>query len=174
MLFLPIVGTFNAKGGVKLASGLFYNTQPTEIPMGALADEDGNVYEFRRQSGTNTVGMVMFNTGTTGRNYVCCSGTACRPVGVSMIAPTTSGVWTWLQKYGRNTSIYCLSTFGITGHNTAAMFSIGGSGVNNLSASLSGCQLGSVAYTGDGWPHYVGEAMADITGSQGLGFLHLL
>lgn len=176
MRFLPHIGVFNATSGVRtLASGAYYNTQPTEIPLGALAVEDGNVYEFRRLSGTTwTAGSLAYNTGTSGKNYVCLSGTGIKPVGVNLITTTGSGVWTWLLKYGKG-NVQCTNTFGNDGTNklTQAMFSIGGSGAYNLSGALSAALIGSggTSY----FPVLIGYSLSDcIAATAGTAFIQLL
>lgn len=175
MRFLPHIGVFNATSGARtLASGLYYNTQPTQVPLGSLAVEDGKVYEFRRLSGaTWTAGSLAYNTGTAGNNYVCLSGTGTsRPVGVNLVTTTGSGVWTWLLKYGKG-NVQCTNTFGIAASLTQAMYSIGGSGAYNLSGAMSAALIGSGGTLGI--PVLIGYALSDcVAATAGTAFIQLL
>lgn len=177
MRFLPHVGTYHQVGtSQKLASGIYYNTQPTEIPLGGLAVEDGKVFEFRRLSGaTWTAGSLVYNTGTTGNNYVCLSGTGCKAIGVNLVTLATSGAWTWIQKYGK-CNVQATTTFGVDGTNklTQAMFSLGGSGAYNITAAISAAAIGSAGVGGE-YMHYIGFALSDcIAATAGPAFIQLL
>jgi len=169
MRFLPLIGTYNS-GGKKLKSGVSYATQPADIPYNGLAVEEGAVYEFVRISGTCTVGAFLYYTGTA-LNYVCQSGTGgIKPAGVSLVAPTVSGNWSFIQKYGKNTSIQVTSTFS-TAYPSVQMFVDGGSAAINQSAAISGALIGSAGvgvYVG------VGQTLTAAAGSQTVGFLTLL
>lgn len=171
MRFLPLVGLYNKPAGAaSISSGVNWATQPTDIPYNGLAVEDGRVYEFVRISGTCTVGALLYYTGTA-LQYVCQSGTGgVRPAGVSLVAPTASGNWSFIQKYGKNTSIQATSTFSVAGPSNQ-LYSDGGSGVINQSAAVSGALIGS---GGVGVYVAVGQALTVATGSQVVGFLTLL
>ena len=171
MRYLPLVGLYwKAAGAGSMASGISYSTQPTDIPYNALMVEDGRVYEFVRQSGTCTVGCFVYYTGTA-MQYVCNSGTGgVAPAGVTMVSPTASGVWTWIQKYGLNTSIQATSTFSMATPSNN-LFVDGGSAALNLSAAVSGAAIGSGTV---GTYVNVGQALTAATGSQVVGFLRLL
>lgn len=171
MRFLPTVGLYwKSAGAGSLKSGVSYSTQPTDIPYNALAFEQESVFEFVRMSGTATVGSFVYYTGTA-MNYVCCSGTGgIRPAGVLMVSPTASGVWTWIQKYGKNTSIQATSTFSVATPSNN-LFVDGGSAALNLSAAVSGAAVGSGSV---GTYVNVGQNLSVATGSQTVGFLTLL
>jgi len=170
MRYLPTIGLYNKGTADSIASGISYSTQPTDIPYNALAVEDGRVYEFVRLSGTCTVGSFVYYTGTA-LNYVCNSGTGgVKPAGVTMVSPTASGVWTWIQKFGKNTSIQATSTFSMA-YPSVGLFVDGGSAAINQSAAISGALIGSA---GVGVYVNVGQALTAATGSQVVGFLNLL
>lgn len=171
MRYLPLVGLYNKPAVAdSLASGVSYSTQPTDIPYNAQAVEDNRIYEFVRISGTCTVGAFLYYTGTA-LNYVCQSGTGgVRPAGVSLVAPTASGAWSWIQKYGKNTSIQITSTFS-TAKPYDAMYVNGGSGATNFSDTISGAGLGSGSI--GAWA-LVGQSLTAATGSQTVGFINLL
>jgi hypothetical protein len=171
MRYLSLVGLYNMPtGAASLASGVSYNTQPTDIPYNAQVVEDKKIYEYVRMSGTATVGSFVYYTGTA-LNYVCCSGTGgVKPAGVLMVSPTTSGAWTFIQKYGVNTSIQITSTFS-TAYPSVGMFVDGGSAAINQSAAISGALIGSA---GVGMYVPVGQALTAATGSQVVGFINLL
>lgn len=169
MRMLGLVGAYKSDGK-KLNSGVVYYTQPADIPLGALAYEDGNTFQFVRMSGTATVGSFVYLTGTT-VNYVCCSGTGgVKPLGVLMGSPTASGAWTWIQREGKNTSIQITSTFS-TAKGYDAMYVNGGSGALNMSDAVSGLALGTA---GLGWLQVVGQSLTAAAGSQTVGYLRLL
>ena len=171
MRFLPLIGLYNKPAGVaSLASGVSWSTQPTDIPYNALASEDGRTYEFVRISATCTVGALLYYTGTA-LQYVCQSGTGgVKPVGVSLVAPTASGVWSFIQKYGKNTSIQATNTFSVASPSNN-LFSDGGSGALNLSGAVSGAAIGSGSVNAY---YNIGQALTVATGSQVVGFLTLL
>ena len=176
MRFLPHIGLYNQTSAkLKLKSGVYYSTQPTEIPMGAMAVEDGRVYEFRRLSGaTWTAGSLVYNTGTAGDNYVCLSGTGIIPVGVNLVTLATSGAWTWIQKYGK-CNVQATTTFGVDGTTklTQAMYSLGGSGAYNITAAISAAAIGSAGVAQ--FPVLFGYALSDCTeATAGPAFIHLL
>ena len=79
MQFMPLAGLYWKQAGAgSIRSGIYYTTQPTDIPMFAKAVEKDlkgyeSVYEFVRISGTCTVGALLYRTGVDG--YVVCTGT---------------------------------------------------------------------------------------------------
>lgn len=170
MRYLGLVGLYNMGSPNSLASGVSYATQPTDIPYNALANENNRTYEFVRISGTCTIGAFLYYTGTA-LQYVCQSGTGgVSPAGVSLVAPTASGYWSWIQKYGKNTTIQATSTFSIATPSNN-MYVDGGSGALNLSGAVSGAAIGSGTV---GTYVNVGQALTVATGSQVVGFLRLL
>ena len=173
MRFLPTVGLYWKPAGTgSLDSGVYYSTQPTDIPSNALAFENNKVFEFVRISGTATAGSLCYYTGVN-QNYVCFSGTGVKPAGILLHSPTASGTWAWIQKYGANTSLQCTSTFGINQLSAsawAAMYAGGGSALVNKDVAISSIQTGAIS----GPLIYVGYAMSNIAGSAGLGFINVL
>jgi len=175
MRFLPQIGLYKKGTADSLRSGISYTSQPTDIPLNALAVEhvgtgDDRIYQFVNLSGTCTVGSLLYFTGTA-LGYVVNTGTgAGKPAGVSLVAPTASGVWTWIQKYGKNTSIQVTNTFGGgVGSNTSTLFG-GESAAVNFSAFATG-----ISTTG-GIHHliYMGRSLTAAAASQTVGFLELL
>lgn len=165
MRFLSLVGLYQRPAGVeKLASGVSYSTQPTDVPYGALAVEDGSVFEFVRISGTCTVGDLMYQTGTA-QQYVVKGGFG-KPYGLSLVKPTASGVWSWIQKYGKNTSIQITSTFGGTAAISNVMFADTSAAINH-SGILTAASANSAAIV-------IGHSLTAATGSQTVGFINLL
>jgi len=171
MRYLSLIGLYNKPAGAdSIASGISYSTQPTDIPYNAQVVEDSKIYEFVRISGTCTVGSLLYYTGTA-MQYVCQSGTGgIKPAGVSLVAPTASGAWSFIQKYGKNTSIQITSTFS-TAKPYDSMFSDGGSGALNLSAAVSGAAIGSAGVAAYAW---IGQSLTAAAGSQTVGFINLL
>lgn len=170
MRYLDAVGLYNPGAVGDLSSGAIYYTQPADIPYNALAYDNGASYEFVRISGTCTVGAFLYYTGTA-LQYVCQSGTGgIKPAGVSLVAPTTSGAWSWILKEGKCTSIQATSTFS-TAKPYDAMYVNGGSGALNFSDAVSAAAVGSGAI---GTYVRVGQALTAVTGSQAVGIIKLL
>lgn len=166
MRMLGLVGAYKSDGK-KLKSGVSYSTQPTDIPYNALAYEDGCVYEFVRVSGTCTVGALVYLTGTA-MNYVVCTGTgAGKPRGIALVAPTASGVWTWILRDGKCTSVQTTSTFGGSAAAASSLIFGGESAAQNFSAAYT-----SVYSFGGATP--IGRSLTEATGSQTIGYIQLL
>lgn len=169
----PLIGMYWKGAGVNsLGSGVSYATQPTDIAYNSLASEDNgrNVYEYVRISGTCTVGDLLYLTGTA-MQYVTKSGTqAGMPYGVSLVAPTASGAWTYVQKYGICTSLQVTATVGGTAAGSAALYGGTGSAAVGASGYLSSIASGAVI----GGAEYIGRSLTAATGSQTIAFINLL
>lgn len=173
MRMMNLMGLYQKGSSDSIASGISYGTQPTDIPIGAKYAEKlknvDNVYEFVRISGTCTVGDCLYMTGTS-LNYVTKSGTnAGRPYGFSLVAPTASGVWTFIQKYGINTSLQITGTVGAYAA-TSILYGGVGSALGNVSNFLSGIASGNVVCG----LIEVGRSLTAATGSQTIGFIDVL
>ena len=187
MRFLSLVGLYqkSPSTAASLGSGVYWTTAPTDLPpLGSLAVEDGNVYMLGRLSATCTVGAILYRgTGTmgygggasaaqTGMIWLNQTGTGNIPQGVSMVAPTTSGAWTWIQVYGKNTTIQVTNTFGANGSISAALYAGGQSALLNLSAYITGIISATAGFSAPYF--YVGQSLTDATGSTTVGFINLL
>ena len=182
MRFLSLVGLYQKSPSTagSIGSGVYWNTAPTDCPpLGSLAMEDGNVFQLVRLSGTCTVGALVYLTGTqpygtgnTAPMVMAGSGTGLRPEGVAMISPTASGAWTWVQVYGKCTSIQITNTFSIAAGN-AAMYAWGGSAAVNASTVVTAIASGTAGlYSCPAF--YLGQSLTAATDSQCLGFIALL
>ncbi len=170
VFFSPVTTLGKGSGAVSsLMSGVSLTSQPTGSTLGEItADKQGRVFQFMRLSGTCTVGSLLYLTGTS-LNWVVNTGTkAGQPLGISLIAPIVSGQYTWIHKYGINTSIQITATVGGLG---ASSLLVGGeSAAGSLSAWLSGINTGIVA--ANTWR--IGRSLTAATGSQTIGFIDLL
>lgn len=170
---MNLMGLYQKGSSDSVASGISYGTQPTDIPMGGMYSEKykgfDNVYEFVQISGTCTVGDCLYLTGTT-LNYVTKSGTnAGRPYGFSLVAPTASGAWTFIQKQGINTSLQITGTVA-DGGATSLIYGGVGSALGNVSNYLSGIASGNVI----AGIIPVGRSLTNATGSQTIGYIDVL
>lgn len=170
MRFLPQVGLYNRSGGRKMESGVYWTTLPDDLKLGMVAVEEGGekVYQLVRLSGTCCVGMVVGRYTGTALAWATIGGGSggCKPIGISLISPTASGTYTFIQRYGKCTSIHTSSTFEAYNAQTAcawdAMFYDGRSGVVNMANSGIG---------GTGRVFWIGQALADTAASQAVGFV---
>ena len=173
MRFLPNIGLFQRAGNVNdLASGVRWSTQPTELVLGSLAYEDGSVYEYTQISGTCTVGDLLYYTGTN-MGVVVKGATGVRPAGVSLVAPTASGDWTFMLKYGKHTSVQITATVAAL-RGTAALFGGMGSAAFNMSQQAAYASAVISAGGNTGFMYYIGQSLTTATGSQTVGFINLL
>lgn len=172
MRFLPQVGLYNRSGGRKLESGVYWTTLPDDLKLGMEAVEDGKIYQLVRLSGTCCVGMIVGRYTGTALAWATVGGASggCKPLGVSLISPTASGTYTFIQKYGKNTSIHCSTTFEAYANQTAcafdAMYFDGRSGV-------VGASLYTDVVTTGAW-FWMGQALADTATSQAVGFVNCM
>ena len=171
MRFLPQVGLYNRSGGRKIESGVYWTTLPDDLKVGMEAVEDGKIYQLVRLSGTCCVGMVVGRYTGTALGWATIGGATggCKPIGISLISPTASGAYTFVQKYGKNTSIHTSSTFEAYANQTAcawdAMYFDGRSGVVNMANSNIG---------NTGRVFWLGQVLADTTTSQAVGFVNCM
>jgi len=177
MRFLPTVGLYwkDAAAG-SLNSGIKYSTQPTDIEYNALAVENGKVFEFVRISGTCTIGSLLHVTGTT-KQYVMVSGTGRVPYGVSLVAPTASGDWSWILKYGICTTLQSTGTFQVGASGISQLIYAGqGSAVYDANAGCREVLSHVISQTASGLVPIgpIGEAMTLATGSTVVGNINLL
>lgn len=171
--FLPAVVLFNLPAGVRsLDSGVRYSTQPTEIPTNALVWENGKIYEYVRLSGTATVGDMLYATGVDA-DLVEKSMTGVKPYGVSLVAPTASGDFTFILKRGIHTGIQITNTFGGLGTAPALFGGFGSAAANmsNYMTHLVDAQTDPIAHSVTLF--YIGFAMSAATGSTVRGFIDL-
>lgn len=180
MRFATLGGLYQKPATVsKLYSGVKWSTQPVDIPTGALYVEADpawggeNVFMFVRISGTCTVGDLLYPTGAS-IQYVENSQTGVKPWGVSLVAPTASGDWTFMQVYGRNTTIQITNTFGDTDI-SASLFGGNGSAcwnmsqyLTNLADNITNMSVHSATL------FYVGRSFSDNTTSAVVGFIDLM
>lgn len=180
MRFSTLGGLYQKPAAIsKLASGVRYSTQPTEIQTGALyveRDDTGigmeNVYMFVRISGTCTIGSLLYWTGTDG--YVANTVTGVKPAGYSLVAPTASGDWTFMQVYGGNTTVQITNTVGVTGL-SSALFGGAGSACWNMSSALTHIADNITnASAQSSLLFYVGRSFSASTGSTTFAFIDLL
>lgn len=173
MRMQPLIGLYQKGSTVdSIGSGISYSTRPSDIALNSLATEDNGrkVYEFVRISGTCTVGDTLYLTGTA-LEYVHKSGTqAGMPYGVSLVAPTASGVYSWIQKYGICTSLQITATVGGTAAGSATLYGGIGSAAGGASAYLS--SIGSGAVIGGAIPF--ARSLTAAAGSQTIAFINCL
>lgn len=177
MRFLPTVGLYwKDKGAGSLNSGIKYSTQPTDLPLNALAVEGKRVFEFVRISGTCTVGSLLHLTGTN-IGYVTVSGTGRMPYGVSLVAPTASGDWSWILKYGICTSLQVTGTYEVGASGISALIYAGqGSAAYDANGGCRELLSLVISSTASGLVPIgpIGQALTTATGSQVVGFINLL
>ena len=181
MRFAGVGGLYQKGAGISaLRSGVSYGTQPADIQTGVLYLEvdpvtgEENIFKFVRISATCTIGNLLYYTGT-GNAYVVNVGTGLKPAGVSLISPTASGTWTFMQTKGRNTTVSITATVGALGP-TAALYGgggLGGSAAVNLSSLISLFSDATSGGTATAIVHYIGKSLTVSTTSTTLAFIDL-
>lgn len=181
MRFMNLVGLYwKPAGQGSLQSGIYYSTQPTDVPLGALAVERArtanmeNVYELVRVSGTCTVGALLYATGSN-NSWVVCTGTgAGKPWAVSMAAPTASGMWQWALRHGIHTSLQM--TVSVGGTAATSGFILGGESAGLNISSFFASITGAISQGATAFYPVIGRALTAVAEgtSTTIGFIDLL
>lgn len=169
MRFVSLINIGQNKSTDSLYSGVQMSTLQG-IQLGQWAVEANKIYEVARISATCTAGSLLYRTGTNLNYVTCAGGTGAKPVGVSLISPAASGMYTYMLKNGI-CNVQITNTFGITNLGmSSCMYGGFGSGAVNFSAFctniISGDRTGSL--------FYIGQALTNAADSTCLAQISLL